>query len=791
MAWLLQPTSPNLKQDSRRRNERKTSGLALNKLLGPVGAEQRWPSQKPQTRRSNAIAEELRSSGSDDIIDEAYDSFDEIFMQHFTSNESVAQDTPRDRSFPPDSPRRLSPKQSMGDKQKFAGTHRRFLLDPVSNLKAPGTFSSPKLNQKLPWALRYPPANLDELAVNKKKVLEVRSWLSNAFMGNVHRLLVLRGPAGSGKTTTVSLLSEMLGFDILEWKSPPPLSDVTTKQYVSISGQFEDFLGRGNKFRRLELDGDSSGSLGRPVSAPQAHRRIILIEEYPSSLNRSSSSLIAFRESIQRHLATVPAKPFEDPHQNGTRQYTSSPIVLVVSESQLNSGHSENLTVYRLLGPELYNHPNTAIIDFNSIAPTFMHKALKLILEKEARDSRRDREPGTAILQSMCQSGDIRSAVSSLELLCLNVGEWGVSGTQVKKQSRKNAILTSIEKETLRLITQREASLGIFHAIGKIMYNKRDDTDISTGDLGLPPPPDHLRHHDRPKASQVHVDELMEEMGTDVQIFLGALHENYVPSCHSPSFTDCVDACIGVLSDSDMLCVDHRGLRGPQSGSANRVNSLSSSVDMMRQEEIGYQVAVRGLLFALPYPVRRYIGPAQLRETHKMFFPSMPRLMQEIEEVQGLVNIYARSMLDPFNRKLWNSLLVPRSSMSAKICSTIEGKDHGNQAPVVTMLSRDELLLYQLPYLAKIHCNEVAASQLKRVIRFHRTGYSDSLQGVRDQDSDESNLAHTCTEHDDTPQTLHLKFKDKSKAFGPRRPPEHEDDDEKLILSDDDIVDDM
>jgi hypothetical protein len=36
------------------------------------------------------------------------------------------------------------------------------------------------------------------------------------------------------------------------------------------------------------------------------------------------------------------------------------------------------MTVHRLLGPTIYNHPGTTILDFNSIAPTFMHKGLEV-----------------------------------------------------------------------------------------------------------------------------------------------------------------------------------------------------------------------------------------------------------------------------------------------------------------------------------------------------------------------------------------------------------------------------
>lgn len=87
----------------------------------------------------------------------------------------------------------------------------------------------------------------EDLAVHKRKVNDVRQWLLEAFQPSklqkyrvglfssiVHyyrlltscflrltqRLLVLTGPAGSGKTTTLRVLSRELGFEILEWRNP-------------------------------------------------------------------------------------------------------------------------------------------------------------------------------------------------------------------------------------------------------------------------------------------------------------------------------------------------------------------------------------------------------------------------------------------------------------------------------------------------------------------------------------------------------------------------------------------
>ena len=415
-----------------------------------------------------------------------------------------------------------------------------------------------------------------------------------------------------------------------------------------MGAQFDEFLGRSHEFGGLDLDTTVDTAEGKGNLDP-SQRRILLIEEFPTIMSRNSTSLTAFRSAFQQYLAASAAEQM------------SSPIVIIVSETLLDSASSvlDNLTVHRLLGPELYHHPGTTIIDFNSIAPTFMNKALKLVLEKESRQSKRAKVPGPAVLQRINEIGDIRSAISSLEFLCLKGDDTRVRGgnltTKAKKSSRDNAVLTRMEKESLKMITQREASLGIFHAVGKIVYNKRDDPSLTTEDVQLPPPPDHLSHHSRPKVSQVSVNDLVDETGTDIQTFICALHENYAPSCNGSAFTDCVNGCIDALSDSDILCTERKGPQGSRTGARINTANFNAGVDRLRQHEISYQVAARGLLFALPHPVKRSlratIGRSHPGDTHKMLYPRSIKLWHETEEIDGLINLWSTRLLSPSSRQ--------------------------------------------------------------------------------------------------------------------------------------------
>lgn len=541
-----------------------------------------------------------------------------------------------------------------------------------------------------------------------------------------------------------------------------------------MSAHFEEFLGRGDKFGGLDLE--DTNKLDTRQERSRDHR-ILLVEEFPTVLTRGSSHITAFRASLQRYLAAAAAD-----HALGKAGLAHPPIVIIVSETLLGSASSisDNLTVHRLLGPVIYNHPGTTILDFNAIAPTFMQKALRSILEREARDSQRVQLPSPGVIDKISETGDIRSAISSLEFLCLKregAGKWGGNAAKTKK-ARAEIALTAMEQESLKIITQRESSLGMFHAVGKIVYNKRMDSSLVKEEIEiLPSPPDYLRHHHRPKVSQVLVNDLIDETGTDISTFISALHENYPLSCDGDNFTDSFNDCIEILSDSDILSADRR-LGGARAGIGTGATSFSSGVDVLRQEEMSFQVAARGLLFALPYPVKRRLGAGGVRsragDVHKMFYPASLRLWRESEEIDGLLDSWTNRLLGPSGQLLTNSntdLAGVKSWKTLQVANsaTINASGEGRLPSVITMMPRHDLLLHQLPYMAIIRRHDPESWQLDKItsIRANARLRDDGMEDV-----------------EEPPRQWRSK-QPSSSAFGPQLPREEE----KLFLSDDDIVD--
>ncbi|KAI9171513.1 Cell cycle checkpoint protein RAD17 [Paramyrothecium foliicola] len=661
-----------------------------------------------------------------------------------------------------------------------------------------------------PWSERFGPRNLDELAVHKKKVADVRRWFEEVFAGRLRqRVLILKGAAGSGKTTTMRLLAKEMGYELLEWKNP---TTSVGSGFVSVSAQFDEFLGRSGKFGALDVDGVSAPAQP-PMSNPgeQNSRRIVMIEEFPNTFSRQSSTLTSFRASILNYIQSqVPAlSKFE--RQNHAESI--KPIVLLISETLLTttSASADSFTAHRLLGPDILRHPGVGLIEFNAIAPSLLTKALELIVLKEARKSGRRKTPGPVVLKKLGEIGDIRSAVSSLEFLCLKgdqEADWGakVAFTKQTRGSKEGIALTKGEEESLEQISQREASLGIFHAVGKVVYNKREDTAVDDPEENLPL---YLSHCSRPKRSLVSVDSLIDETGTDMHTFISALHENYALSCESADPLDLstpidyLNECIEYLSQSDLLCPSRDvffGGRGGFSGS-------DSSSQLLRQDEITFHVAVRGLLFSLPNPVKRKTSTmAKGSDAFKMFYPTSLKLWRAREELEGLVDGWSSKLLRgntglsggsftdgarAFRRpgtsgeQSWLQRQQLKPNAAAKKAD--DQREAQDTTPLLSLGSaaRQELLLERLPYMTHIararKSSKIRLRDLEKVVSFQ------GVSVVADDDDADDDTAQGEAWATDKPseETSPRKKKVGIKAAGVSSMLS-----QKLVLSDDDIEDD-
>jgi len=688
--------------------------------------------QKQQSHRSiSPDKATVESGGDEDLIEDDSVGEDMAALDGDGTINSLPLRSKRKRDVLDDTGPLANNGTSLGS-QKFIKTASA-PAHPTDVLSKQQTFEDLR-----PWTEKYGPDNVNELAVHVKKTREVQNWLKSVLDGKDRkRLLVLKGTAGTGKTATLNLLSHELGFEISEWKNPSS-GEYLEDGFLSLAAQFEDYLGRAGTFGGLEF----ATAEGKPVGQAKeeySRRQIILMEEFPNTFSRSSAALHTFRAAIQQYLAAnTPSMDSLFSREQASQRVT--PLGMTLSETLVSSTtvSADSFTAHRLLGPAILNHPGTTALEFNPIAPTYMTKALDLVIRKEARKSGRRKAPGPAVLRYLAETGDIRSAISSLEFLCVrgdeldgDGGGWGgkVAFTKPRKAAgSNNTALTQMERESLEIITQRESTLGIFHAVGKVVYNKRE-APSATDTPTLQPPP-HLPQCARPKISGVNTDSLIDELGTDIQTFIAALHENYVLSCAASSSEDTLDSingCMDALGDADLLSPDRFG-----AGTGRRAFSGSAS-DTLRQDEMSFFTAVHGLLFELPHPVKRAAPPPSLvqgrgggrRDAFQMLYPTSLRLWRQKEEIEGVVDLFVdraqRGDLSTVKPKgsaqskaggveTWrrNTSLEtpPNSSLSPQKAPSLNSRVSEDGPTSVLVGSgasaRVEMLLERLPYMAAI-----------------------------------------------------------------------------------------
>ncbi|XP_048959570.1 cell cycle checkpoint protein RAD17 isoform X2 [Canis lupus baileyi] len=303
------------------------------------------------------------------------------------------------------------------------------------------------LSENEPWVDKYKPETQHELAVHKKKIEEVETWLKAKVIERQPKqggsILLITGPPGCGKTTTVKILSKEHGIQVQEWSNPilpdfqkddfkeifNPESSFHVFPYQSQIAVFKEFLLRATKYNKLQMLGDDL----------RTDKRIILVEDLPNQFYRDSHTL---HEILRRYVHTG-----------------RCPLIFIISDS-LSGDNNQRL----LFPKEIQEECAIANISFNPVAPTIMMKFLNRIVTMEAnKNGGNTIVPDKTSLELLCQgcSGDIRSAINSLQFSSSK----GASLTELDSP-RLPSHLSEHERDTL--LVQPEEVVEMSHMQGEL-----------------------------------------------------------------------------------------------------------------------------------------------------------------------------------------------------------------------------------------------------------------------------------------------------------------------------------
>lgn len=294
------------------------------------------------------------------------------------------------------------------------------------------------------WHERFQPTSLEQVAIHKRKLKDVREALDAMFLpGAKHRILLLSGPSGCSKSTVIKELSKIL---VPKYRLK---SNVMSLRGISNEHEVTEFRGDCivNDLPQME---SLSEFLKGARYLVMSNLSLILIEDLPNVFHVDTR--LRFQQLILQWLySPEPLLP---------------PLVICLTECEIPENDSNyrrfgidyTFSAETIMSKEILMHPRLKRIKFNPINSTLLKKHLKLIcvqnmkMLKEKNKWNKRQEVINYIAQ---ETGDIRSAITNLQF-------WATSSGNLP-------------------ISTRESAISYFHAIGKVIHgshNTENDNEM-------------------------------------------------------------------------------------------------------------------------------------------------------------------------------------------------------------------------------------------------------------------------------------------------------------------------
>ncbi len=158
-----------------------------------------------------------------------------------------------------------------------------------------------------PWVSKYRPRRLDDMIDQKKAIEQVKAWMEDWLKGKAkHRVLILAGPPGVGKTTTVYALAREYGFEVVELNASDERTYEKVERFIQAAYTM-DIAGKRRKIIFLDEADNMEESGAREIAKliKKTKNPIIMSAnhywEIPKEL-RSGALIVEYRRMTQRDI---------------------------------------------------------------------------------------------------------------------------------------------------------------------------------------------------------------------------------------------------------------------------------------------------------------------------------------------------------------------------------------------------------------------------------------------------------------------------------------------------------
>lgn len=529
-----------------------------------------------------------------------------------------------------------------------------------------------------------------ESVVPKKKVNEVYKWFREHFVTSsrseyINRCpyIVLQGPTGCGKTSTLKCIAHDLKIPIKEYGETIDTTAISynvassfRNEYIDEqqsnksqvidrkrAAMFEHFVIDSIRYNAIGFDDDASDefdsdSMIEDTYAPKPKRRgdpgIIIHIETPLAFSRSQRVLL---QSLFKLLKAIREIARHHPRR----------VAIVFEILECDKGTIPMPTKVRLsLGIN--------VVKFNPITRANMKKFVEAQLSNY-HNLTMDRESIELLVND--SDGDLRACLNTLRLLSeksqVNKYFKVISNNNElvhqnnKKQKIHHQPQVKLKTNLMRDITR---SFSFFHVLGKIFYQKRLYPEATSG---LKP----SRGVDRPFPTENSTEYLADRLDVEPNNFLPWLHQHYNRFCHDNSI-DKAASFMEHLADVDSISI--------HSTQSSQFYELHNSLDQLQ-----IYLAIESTVFSLYEDQTKTV-----KSSHKKMITSSGNkiIKSSVENCTSAINGELYSFNKPISSSLYR-LVQDHQSLLESCTARLMQTDSTQIDPV-------KVLIDYVPYLIQM-----------------------------------------------------------------------------------------